>query len=533
MNEYNIQSLKNKKSNKKGNSKINKNSSFKNNIILFSFQAINSILGNNLNSSISLSMFNIINNMFEKNNNKITNNNAYINSINDCIDYKLKGNIYKNSEENFLQLYPNLENIIRNKSLIKLKTKKELKVLKFDREIINMKSNTPIKKISKNFYFNLMENKNINININNNSIKENSILFENNNDTISISYENKFKKLNKNRNNYIYRTSTTLNSKDKKNIEFRNIRTFKTKISPINKYNTNKVHVKSKDKNNNINKNINNNKKIEYTPKKELFIIHKKNKDKSNEINLFKTKENNNINDKIKSNINLENSKNKIINNNQSPKEIKYLHFRKINLLNNNKFSMTPKNENLNITENKMINYNKNLNIKYNPTISNSILFSEKNKLNNINYNKKKEINSFAINNFNKNKINSQNKILYKKNSTIDNNKFQIKSFKTKNHTKINSVFENDGNNIFKILDNTQIITSDECRNSISKKNDLHCLSEYNSNGSNTFQDTDYNSIKFNNHINDKYKEDYYEGKENKNTYENYEKDEIFSFYNL
>ena len=88
---------------KTSNQSIN-NSSLKNNILQFSFNAINTILINNLNSSISPGILNLTNNIPKNNTNKIMNSNAYINSINDCIDYKLKGNIYKISHNEFLNM---------------------------------------------------------------------------------------------------------------------------------------------------------------------------------------------------------------------------------------------------------------------------------------------------------------------------------------------------------------------------------------------------------------------------------------------
>ena len=158
---YNNKKFKDKKFHSKRPSHYQNNFSYKTNILQFSLNAINSILVKTLNSSINLGMINIISNI-PKNKNQIINSNVYMNSINDCIDNKLKGNIHKTSHEELLYLYPNIENIIANKS------KKDLKILTFDKEKLISQAKTPTKKSSKNFYFNLMKNNNININITNN-----------------------------------------------------------------------------------------------------------------------------------------------------------------------------------------------------------------------------------------------------------------------------------------------------------------------------------------------------------------------------
>ena len=100
---------------------------------------------------------NITNNIFNNNTNGLINNNSYLNSINDCIDYKLKGNIYKIPHNNFINLYPNIKNVLSKKS------RKELKIIKFDKEIFEYQAKTPTKKPSKIIYFNLMKNNNKNI----------------------------------------------------------------------------------------------------------------------------------------------------------------------------------------------------------------------------------------------------------------------------------------------------------------------------------------------------------------------------------
>ena len=88
------------------------------------------------------------------------------------------------------------------------------------------------------------------------------------------------------------------------------------------------------------------------------------------------------------------------------------------------------------------------------------------------------------------------------------------------------TVFDNDGNNIFKILDNTQIIGPDDIRNSLNS-NKLHHFSGSNSNENNTNQDTDYNSIKLNNYMINEIDKDIFENKGNLYA------DENFSFNNF
>ena len=100
-----------------------------------------------------------------------------------------------------------------------------------------------------------------------------------------------------------------------------------------------------------------------------------------------------------------------------------------------------------------------------------------------------------------KNDINNQNKNLYKKVQTTNNDNsnkiYQTKTFLDNNKKKKNTVFENDENSIFKILDNTQIITPEDCGSSTNSNNIYQFSgSGSNSNGTNTNQDTDYNSIK-------------------------------------
>ena len=141
-----------------------------------------------------------------------------------------------------------------------------------------------------------------------------------------------------------------------------------------------------------------------------------------------------------------------------------------------------------------------------------------------------------------KNDINNQNKNLYKKVQTANNdninNIYQTKTFVGNNKKKKNTVFENDENSIFKILDNTQIITPEDCGSSTNSNNIYQFSgsgSNSNSNGTNTNQDTDYNSIKkFKNSF---MKEDnYYLENEHKNILQNNGNlriEDNFSFNNL
>ena len=155
---YNPKKFKNRNNQSQLTTHKIKYTSYKDNVLQFSLNAINNILINNLNSTINIGMLNITNNNLQKNKNQIMNKNLYINSLNDCIDYKIKGNIYKISQDNFFDLYPNMSDLITNNLS---KNKKELKILKFDREMLVPQTKTPTKEVSKHFYFNLMNyNKN-------------------------------------------------------------------------------------------------------------------------------------------------------------------------------------------------------------------------------------------------------------------------------------------------------------------------------------------------------------------------------------
>ena len=540
-----------------------KYTSYKDNVLQFSLNAINSILINNLNSTINIGMLNIANNNMNKNNNQTMNKNLYINSLNDCIDYKIKGNIYKISQDNFLHLYPNTSDLITNNLS---KHKKELKILKFDREILAPQTKTPTKEVPQHFYFNLMKSKNTNY-----DEMSNNIQIKNSKKTSSnLEIEQKTKKINNNNNNCMYRISTIINSKEKsKNIDkdVKKIRnTYKKKISPVKKYIISKTNVNSKEnsrekQNQNIIRNSKNNspnsfkkeityKTIKNKPRK--LIIYTKNKDKEKEKpKIIHSIKNNNIHKYIRTDIDLykksqsnnsspksNNNKNINYNNIEPPKTDRNIKYNE----NKNRLLLTPNKFIKNSPKNKAnIFKNKNLNIPYNPTISNNInRISPKNsspkeknnlclqnKLENNNYINKYAKNYYTINNDNENDNEIKSRNTYIKNK--DNNIYtKYKTFvEYDDFSKRNNVFNNDNNNIFKILDNTQIITSDDCgsiQSSSMNSNKLHHFSG--SNGNNTNQETDYNSIKKFNDLN---------GDKN-NNYNNigiYESEENFSFNNL
>ena len=618
---YNLQKNKKYKTERK-NKKKNKDS-YKNNIIQFSINAINSILINNLNSSTTLGMLNIANNFNDKNKNQIINSNSYINSINDCIDYKIKGNIYKPPEEIFLNLYPKADIIINKKQ----KQKKELKILKFDKEILVSQAKTPTKKISKQFCFDIMDN------TNNNNCRHtyiNTNIYHNNFSPNNMLNEYKTKKINKNRNFYIYRTSTTINSKEKNysqhnssnnsnsgsnkntivNSKRNRFNTYKKKISPDKKYIINRTNANSREnsiekqkfninnkninnqriKNNNINKNKLIYKTIDNNIPKRIIIYNKnKIKDKTKITNSLKNKiinnKNNNMN-KYKTNLNINKRQSKFnslidnnINNNNQPGIMKNYDNISINSNNspkterntiyNNKYVLNLNNNKINRNEILLIpnksknknnnNYNnRNLNIQYNPTISNNINInikkekekenpknsSPKNKINKNVYNVKdiNKIKAYNMNDFhtiNNDKIIKNPNIYFSKKLKMIKNKknknemlSQTQIYNVNNNEMKNNVFDSGESSIFKILDNTQIIMSDDCRSSL-KSNKIDNFNGSNSNGTDANQDTDYNSLKkFNNNfLMNEYTDDNYNF-HNKNN-NNYQNIGNFSFNNL
>ena len=558
---YNPKKHKNKNNQSQLSNQKTKYTSYKDNVFQFSLNAINNILINNLNSTINIGMLNITSNNINKNNDQIMNKNLYINSLNDCIDYKIKGNIYKVSQDNFLHLYPNMNDLITNNIP---KHKKELKILKFDREILAPQTKTPTKEVPQHFYFNLMKNNNTNYYEMNNNIQ-----IKNSKKTSSnLDIEQKTKKINNNNNNCMYRISTTVNSKEKNKNIVKNIRnTYKKKISPVKKYIISKTNVNSKENSverqkQNIIKNSKNNspnslkkelnyKTINNKPRKLIIYTKNKEKEKSKIIHSIK---NNNIHKYIRTDLDLynksqsnnsspknNNNKNINLNNIEPPKTERNINYNENNK-NKNRLLLTPNKYIKNSPKNKEnVLKNKNLNIPYNPTISNNInRISPKNsstkkknnlclqsKLENNNYINKYAKNYYTINNdnINDNEIKSRNTYIKNKDNNIYD---KYKTYVEYNDfSKRNNVFNNDNNNIFKILDNTQIITPDDCgsmQSSSMNSNKLHHFSG--SNGNNTNQETDYNSLKKFNDLN---------GDKN-NNYNNigiYESEENFSFNNL
>jgi len=546
---YNPKKYKNKNNQSQLTSQNTKYTSYKDNVLQFSLNAINNILINNLNSTINIGMLNITNNNLYKNKNQIMNKNLYINSLNDCIDYKIKGNIYKISQDNFLHLYPNMSDLITNNLS---KHKKELKILKFDREILAPQTKTPTKEVPQHFYFNLMENKNTNFDqMSNNSHSKISKKPDSN-----FEIEQKTKKINNN-NNYVCRVRTTINSKEKnKNINKNNNynrNTYKKKISPVKKYIISKTNANSKE--NSIEKqkqNIIGNSKhnspnslkkelvyktINNKPRKLIIYTKNKEKEKPKIVNSIK---NNNVHKYIRTDFDLYN---KSKSNNASPKNnndkninfsnieplkternIKYNENKKnlyLNNANKNRLLLTPNKLTKNSPKNKSnILQNKNLNIPYNPTISNNINRISPKKKNNLCLQNKYTNKYYTINTEIDNEKKSRNIFYKNKDNNICN---EYKTYEVYNDfSKRNNVFNNDNNNIFKILDNTQIITSDDCgsiQSSSVNSNKMHHFSG--SNGNNTNQETDYNSLKKFNDL---------------NNYKNigvYESEENFSFNNL
>ena len=483
-----------------------------NNILQFSLSAINNILINNLNSSVSLGFLNLTNSDFFP---KKLNNNLYINSLYDSIDYKIKGNIYKQDKYTLLNKFPNLSMILRNNSY-KNKNKHDIKIMKFDKEIINIKNKTPIKKLNKNYYLNLMKSNN------DNSYKNKHHKINSENIDINMDFEEnehleiKSPKINNNYNNYaIYRTCETINnSNDKLRQIYQNNNINKNayikKISPNKKYIINKTTMNSKEKNikENQTKNIEPNNQVLFKNKyiyktiktstnspKKLIIINNKTKE-----NILKNK-----------NKEILNKKPNLILQNKLPKQIKHEHCQSYNINSYKPNINTERNtHNINITNNKNIitkrNTNTNMNklnkIKYLTLTNVNNPKTDRNKNYNYNYNIPFSPQNVKSNNNNNNKIEiisrpkNKNKYVLYNNKTMITNKPILKNI---NKEKKNNVFNDDENSIFKVIDNTQIMTPDEFSNSknsnsLMNSNKLYQLNG--SNGTNTNQDTDYNSIK-------------------------------------
>ena len=480
-----------------------------NNILQFSLSAINNILINNLNSSVSLGFLNLTNSDFFP---KKLNNNLYINSLYDSIDYKIKGNIYKQDKYTLLNKFPNLSMILRNNSY-KNKNKHDIKIMKFDKEIINIKNKTPIKKLNKNYYLNLMKSNN------DNSYKNKHHKINSENIDINMDFEEnehleiKSPKINTNYNNYaIYRTCETINNSNDKHRQIYqnnniNKNAYIKKISPNKKYIINKTTMNSKEKNIKENqiKNIEPNNQVLFKNKyiyktiqtstnspKKLIIINNKTKE-----NILKNK-----------NKEILNKKPNLILQNKLPKQIKHEHCQSYNInsykpninTERNTYNINSNNKNIITKRNTNTNMNKLNKIKYLTLTNVNNPKTDRNKNYNYNYNIPFSQQNIKSNNNNKieiiSKPKNKNKYVLYNNKTMITNKPILKNI---NKEKKNNVFNDDENSIFKVIDNTQIMTPDEFSNSknsnsLMNSNKLYQLNG--SNGTNTNQDTDYNSIK-------------------------------------
>ena len=545
----NIKSKKSRKSSpRKKNSYIDNN-----NIIQFSLNAINNILINNLNSSVSLGFLNLTNDI---NTPKLINNNAYINSLYDTIDYKIRGNIYKQDKNIFINNFPNLMPLLSNKSCKKI-NRHEIKIMKLDKDIISSKNKTPIKKIDKHYYFNLMTNRNINQD-KSKHYKNNSENIDNNIDIESEENKDiKKSKLIKNFDKYsIYRTCTTINSKEKdknkqvinyQNNDINQKQNAYTKKSPIKKYIINKISLNSKMKNTKEdktkipesknptsfkNKFIYKVVKTTNNSPKKLVIINK------NKENILKNKNKEILTKKISN----------LIIPTKIPKQIKHEHSQSYNIHSYKPISNSERNTYYNInTNNTNIINNNNKNIIINRNNNNKLNKVKLLTLTNINNNKNvkeknqknKNLNIQYISPSNKMEILSQKQknknkyVLY--NQTVNNSN---NSQKNKNVFLVNkgvgnnnNVFVDDESSIFKVIDYTQIMTPDEfsnSKNSLMNSNKLNQLRG--SNGTNTNQDTDYNSLKKFNYNNNNILTNEELGD---NNYYNSGNDVNFSFNNL
>ena len=498
----------------------NKKKSFinNNNILQFSLNAINNILINNLNSSVSLGFLNLTNNEFFP---KKLNNNLYINSLYDSIDYKIRGNIYKQDKYTFMNNFPNLSGILRNNSY---KNRNEIKIMKFDKEIINIKNKTQIKKLNKNYYLNLMRSNKDNSN-KYKHYKYNSENIDNNiDDENDENFDIKKSKINNNYDKYtIYRQCATINSKDKSRQIYQNNNlnknTFIKKISPNKMYIINKTTTNSKEKN------IRENQTKLIEPKNKIVFknkfIYKDIKTEANSPKKLIILNNKKIENIIKNkNKEITNNKPNLIIQNKLPKQIKHEHCQSYNINSYKPILKTERNTYYNINNNSIINNsannkvnntnNKNIIIKRNTNTNmnqiNKIKYLTLTNIHNSKNEKNKNLNipysppNSKLNNNNNIEISSKpknkNKYVLCNHKMIINNRQNIKNINKENE---NNVFNDDENSIFKVIDNTQIMTPDEFNNSknsnsLTNSNKLYQLNG--SNGTNTNQDTDYNSIK-------------------------------------
>ena len=489
-----------------------------NNILQFSLNAINNILINNLNSSVSLGFLNLTNNEFFP---KKLNNNLYINSLYDSIDYKIRGNIYKQDKYMFMNNFPNLSGILRNNSY---KNRNEIKIMKFDKEIINIKNKTPIKKLNKNYYLNLMRSNKDNSN-KYKHYKNNSENIDNNiDDENDENFDIKKSKINNNYDKYtIYSQCATINSKDKSRQIYQNNNlnknTFIKKISPNKMYIINKTTTNSKEKN------IRENQTKLIEPKNKIVFknkfIYKDIKTEANSPKKLIILNNKKIENIIKNkNKEITNNKPNLIIQNKLPKQIKHEHCQSYNINSYKPILKTERNTYYNINNNSIINNsannkvnntnNKNIIIKRNTNTNmnqiNKIKYLTLTNIHNSKNEKNKNLNipysppNSKLNNNNNIEISSKpknkNKYVLCNHKMIINNRQNIKNVNKENK---NNVFNDDENSIFKVIDNTQIMTPDEFNNSknsnsLTNSNKLYQLNG--SNGTNTNQDTDYNSIK-------------------------------------
>ena len=498
----------------------NKKKSFinNNNILQFSLNSINNILINNLNSSVSLGFLNLTNNEFFP---KKLNNNLYINSLYDSIDYKIRGNIYKQDKYTFMNNFPNLSGILRNNSY---KNRNEIKIMKFDKEIINIKNKTPIKKLNKNYYLNLMRSNKDNSN-KYKHYKNNGENIDNNiDDENDENFDIKKSKINNNYDKYtIYRQCATINSKDKSRQIYQNNNlnknTFIKKISPNKMYIINKTTTNSKEKN------IRENQTKLIEPKNKIVFknkfIYKDIKTEANSPKKLIILNNKKIENIIKNkNKEITNNKPNLIIQNKLPKQIKHEHCQSYNINSYKPILKTERNTYYNINNNSIINNsannkvnntnNKNIIIKRNTNTNmnqiNKIKYLTLTNIHNSKNEKNKNLNipyippNSKLNNNNNIEISSKpknkNKYVLCNHKMIINNRQNIKNVNKENK---NNVFNDDENSIFKVIDNTQIMTPDEFNNSknsnsLTNSNKLYQLNG--SNGTNTNQDTDYNSIK-------------------------------------
>ena len=526
-----------------------------NNILQFSLNAINSLLINNLNSSVSIGFLNLTNDI---NIPKTLKSNEYINSLHDTIDYKIRGNIYKQNKNIFLDNFLNVMPLLKKESS-KKSNRHEIKIMKLDREIIDIRNKTPTKKLDKYYYVNLVKN--------NNSanktkhFKNNSENIENN---VDIGDEEKDIKKSKVMNNYdkysIYRTFTTINSKVK-NIQTKNIQNnfinqnnkAYIKKSPNKNYVINKTSLNSKEKNIKEEKNkiTEPKKQISFKNKFICKVVKTNNNSPNKLIILNKSKENilKNTNKVI-----INNKKPNLLIKTQLPKQIKHEHSQSYNIhsykpishrerntyFNSNNNEIKNNNKNTNINRNTNTNINKLNKIKY-VTLTNIYKDTKENNQNNKNLNNNYILPINKI--FNKKEIaskqNNKNKYVLC-NKTINNsNNYQkaknVLYFKNNNNLEKknnrNELFRDDENSIFKVIDYTQIMSQDEfsnSKNSLTNSNKMNLLNG--SNGTNTNQDTDYNSLKkFNNNnylTNEDFRENNYYNSGN-------EVDINFSFNNL